>query len=136
MIPPRALVKRIGDIHATIRRYPHVVRAVEIFALIVFDEHGCFFIGGNGPQLVFPVGAGNQVALPIEIHAVGATGGSQERGELAIHVPFHDAIIRLVGKKDVAIGVARRTFGELKMSGQLFEFRTRRDDAARGRERR
>ena len=77
-----------------------------------------------------------KIAFGVKIHAVGAAGGLQERGGLAVHAPFHDAVVRLVGEKDVAAGVAGRTFGELKVAGQLFEFRAGRDDAVGGRERR
>ena len=48
-------------------------------------------------------------------------------------------MMRLFGwsvKKTLPAGVARRTFGELKISGQLFEFRAGRNDAFTRRERR
>ena len=116
MVPPRAFVKRIGDIQAAGRHDPHVIRTIEIFALIIFDEHGHFFVGRDCPQRVLLVSAGNQVAFDIEIHAVGAAGGLEEGGKFAVHAPLEDAVVRLIGEEDVAVFVAGGAFGEFEAS--------------------
>ena len=129
MIPPGPLVKRIAQIHRAVGRNPNVVRAVEIFALIAFDEHRHFFVGRDRPKLVLLVGAGNEVAFRVEAHSIRAAGGLHERGQLSVHAPFQDAIIRLVGEKNVAVRVARRAFGEFEVAGEFFKFRAGCDDA-------
>ena len=59
--------------------------------------------------------------MVVEAKAVGAAGGLEERGELAVGAPLEDAIVGLVGEVDVAFAVGRGAFGEFEIAGELFE---------------
>ena len=51
-----------------------------------------------------------------------------ERGQLAVHAPLHDTVVRLVGEEDISFAVAGRAFGESELAGQLLEGRAGSDD--------
>ena len=85
-------------------------------------------VGCDGPKLGFLVGARNQVAACVEIHSVGAPRRLEKRGKFTIHTPLHDAIVRLIGEKDVALLVARRAFGEFEIARKFLQLRARSDD--------
>ncbi len=80
-------------------------------------------VGRDRPELGLFVRAGEQIAVVIEIHSIGASRRLQERGKLAVHGPLHDAVVRLVGEKDIAVGVAGGSFGEFELTGELFQLR-------------
>jgi hypothetical protein len=50
--------------------------------------------------------------------------------ELAVGAPFEDAVIGLVGEKDIAGGITRWSFGKRKVAGKTLEDFTRGDDIA------
>ena len=67
-------------------------------------------------------------SIRIKLHAVGTTRRLHEGGELAIHAPLHNAVVRLVYKKNIPRLVARGAFGEFKATGKFLQRRTRCDD--------
>ena len=116
-------VKRIGEIQISVRTNPEVIRPVEKFAAKVAQQDGDFLVGRNGPEFVLLVGAGDQVALLVEIGAVAAAGGLQPIFEFAVDAPFDDAVVRLVREVDVAVAIDGRAFGELITIAKNFGFR-------------
>src|SRR5262245_21408440 len=88
MVPPRALVIRVGEEHAVVRRHPYIIGTVEQLAFIILDQNSHLSIRGDGPQFILLIRAGDQVALWVEIHAVSAAAGLLERRESAIRAPF------------------------------------------------
>src|SRR6185437_3458715 len=91
------------------------------FAVVLVHEHGYPAFWRDGPQGRFFVGAGDEISLGIEIHSVGAAGGLLEGGQFAIHAPFHDAIVRLVGEEDVSVRVATWPFSEGEAARELLD---------------
>ena len=132
VIPPGAVVKRVAEEHRTVGRHPDIVRAIQIFALIIFHQHRALFVRGDGPQLVTLIRAGDEVALGIEHHAVGVAGGLEEGGEFSLRAPLHDAVVRLVHEKHVAGGITGGTFGESKAAGQFLQLGIRGGDRPGG----
>ena len=57
-----------------------------------------------------------------KIHSVRAAGGLFERGEFPVDAPLEDAVVGLVGEKNISLRVAGRPFGELEITGELFHF--------------
>src|ERR1041385_8459441 len=57
--------------------------------------------------------------MVVKAKPIGASAWLQEGRKLAIDAPFEDAIIWLIRKKDIAAGIAGRTFGEREISGKL-----------------
>src|SRR6185436_9781069 len=95
--------------------------------------HGDFAGGGDGPEFILFVGAGDQVAVVIEVHAIGTAGRLQEyRDDTIGGIPFHDAVVGLVGEIDVTTAVHRGTFGEGEFAGDLLHRGTGRQQRALG----
>ena len=69
------------------------------------------------------------MALVIEAQAVRPSARLQERGEPAFDAKAEDAVVRLVGEKDVSLGVGGRSFGKLEAVGQFKKFSPRSNDA-------
>jgi hypothetical protein len=79
--------------------------------------------------LVF-IRAGEQVAFPVEIHAVGAAGLIQENAQLAVGAVFPDLVVGLVGEKHVALAVHSGPFGKAELFGHQLWFGARGQQAA------
>ena len=76
------------------------------------------------------IGAREQIAFVIEKEPVGPAAGLEKGGEFALHTPFHDPVIRLIGKKYVSLRIGGWSFGELEIAGQFFHPCSGGDDAA------
>ncbi len=113
--------------------HPHVVGRVEQFAAVGAEQHRRFFgLHVDRPHFVLLVGTGDEFALAIETQAVGTACRFHEGLHLAVDRPHHDAIVRLIGEEDVALGVCRRAFSERELARDFFQLRSRRDDGAGG----
>ena len=115
LVPPIAVIIGIGEIHPAIGAHPNVVGAVERFALIAGrgQDHGVFPVGGDRPELVLFVAAGDQVALAVEILAVGPARRFDENGALVVgDAPLEDPVVVLVHEIHVAVRGDRDAFGE------------------------
>ena len=97
-------------------------------ALVIRHEAGDGFIRGDGPQLIMFLGAGDEIAMGVGIHAVAPAGRFQEGGKPPVHRPFQDAVVGLVGEKHVSLGVTGGPLGEGEGVRQLFQFRPRRHE--------
>src|SRR5439155_18092688 len=71
--PIGAFVKRIGKINGAVGPNPKVVWAVEELPAEILHQHGELFVGCDCPQLVFLVGVSDEVAVVVELSAVGAS---------------------------------------------------------------
>ena len=109
-LPVITLIIGIGEIHAAIGSYPDIVRTVEQFAAIISNDNGGFTGRADAPQSILFIGAGPQITMRIETETVGASTRLQEGGQLAIHTPFHDAVVRLIGEVDISMGVTGGSF--------------------------
>ena len=72
VIPPGTRIKRVRNEHFAVGRHPDIIGAVEVFALIILDQNSYFFVGRNGPKLVFLIGAGDEISFAIHVHPIGA----------------------------------------------------------------
>src|SRR5262249_44103378 len=100
---------------------PDIVRAVQTLPSVLADKHGDRAVRSDGPEFVLLVGARNQMAGKIEIHAVGATRWLQEGGESPIHAPLQDAIVRFISEEHAATSLTRRSLGEVKITSQFLQ---------------
>ena len=64
--PIRALVIRVRKVKPSARPQPHVIRAIEEFALIIFDHDRYVGGGADTPELVFLVSTSPKVAFRIK----------------------------------------------------------------------
>src|SRR5262249_26070746 len=94
---------------------------IEEFALVVLEHNGNVRAWSDLPELILFIGAGPKFSRAIKGEPVGAAAGLHKNRKLAIHAPFHNAVIGLVGKKHVAYAVASWPFSEGKIPGQLFQ---------------
>ena len=85
-------------------------------------RHSSFFSSAQAQRL----------SLLVKAQAVGPPAGLHEGGELAVHAPFHDAVVGLVGEEDVAGAIAGGAFGEREIAGQLLELGAWGDDVTLG----
>src|SRR6266496_1235195 len=87
------------------------------------------------PALIVVIGASAKLSTTIEGKSVGPSAGLHKDREFPLRTPFHDAVVGLVGKKDIAPLIACRAFREGKAVSQLLEGFPRRDDFTLGRDR-
>ena len=86
-------------------------------------------VTSDGPQFVFFVGASDEVAVCVEVSAVGASARFHPIAYRAIAcTPFHDAVVGLIGEEDIAVLVGGGAFGEIKTAGEFFQCGARRND--------
>jgi hypothetical protein len=53
---------------------PEIIRSIQLFSFIVFDEHRDFAGRRDLPQLIVEVGACIEVARFIEVESIGTAG--------------------------------------------------------------
>ena len=99
VVPPFSAIKRVCHEHRAVRCNPHVIRAVQVFAGKIRDEHGYSFVRRDGPQLIVFVRAGDEISLRIKHHAIRVPGRLEKRGKFSVRAPFQDAVVRLIHKK-------------------------------------
>ena len=51
-----------------------------------------------------------------------------ERGLFSLGAPLEDAVVRLIGEKNISVGIAARSFGKNEINGELFHYGDRFDD--------
>src|SRR5882724_1442688 len=62
------------------------------------------------------IGAGDKIALFIEIHPVGAARRIQKNRQFAIGIILPYPVVGLVGEEDIATPVYRGAFGKTKLA--------------------
>src|SRR5882672_1849468 len=87
----------------------------------------------DAPELIAAVGTSPKLSGAIEGKSVGPAAGLHKDREFPLRTPFHDAVVGLVGKKDIAPLIACRAFREGKAVSQLLQGFPRRDDFTAGR---
>lgn len=130
--PPRAFVEGVREEKGAVLANPDVVGAVELAGVMGIEQDLDFAFGGDGDELGFFVGAGDELAAAIEEHAVGAAGGLEEGGDGAVEIPLHDPIVGLIGEVDVALLVSGGALGEGELAGDFREGRARCEGALGG----
>jgi hypothetical protein len=81
----------------------------------------------DGPQLVLLIRAGQQVPFPIKVETIGSSAGAQECGKIPIDTPFHNSVVRLIGKVDISCPVDGRPFSKFKSVCQFYQSGSWRD---------
>src|SRR6185503_4791356 len=115
--PVRTLIIGICKIDTTLAIDPKVIGTVEQASSKVFHQDSDFFTGSNGPQLILLIGAGHQVALFVEIHAIASAGAIQEQREMAIEIILPYPVIRLIRKKNIPLMVDSSPFRKAELAG-------------------
>jgi len=122
--PIVAWVQRIGEINASVRADPKVVRAVHELVVIGVQDDRMLFVRRDGPEFILAIGACPEVAVFVKERAVGSSGRFQPVGERSIiGVPSNDAVVGLVGEEDVSMLVCGGAFGEAEAVAELLELR-------------
>jgi len=67
-------------------------------------------------------------AFFIEVQAVGSSARLHVSREFTLDAVFNNPVVRLVGKKDVSLGVTGRAFCEFKTFGHFYDLQVRIDN--------
>src|SRR5207249_2814415 len=121
--PVRALVVRISKVQCAIRSYPDIVRSIQQLSLKFFNHDFHFAIGADLPEFVLLIRASPEVSGAIKAETIGPAARFKESRELSFDTPLVNSVVRLIGKKDVAISVRCRSFRKRKTIRQLLHLR-------------
>src|SRR5205823_1704033 len=86
----------------------------------------------DSPKLVSLIRARPKISFAIKAESVCTTGRLHKSGQLAIGAPFENPVVRLIGEKDVALGIASRAFGKFEIVCENLQDCAPRDDFAVG----
>ena len=129
-LPVFPFIKGVGEPYPAIRVHPEVIRAIELVTFVFGQHHLPGTIRPDLPYFIFLIGTGPEIPHPVKAKSVCPAAGLFEGAQLSIKPPFHDAVIWLVRKKDVPLGIAAGTLGEFEFPGQLLRRSTRFNDIA------
>jgi len=79
-LPVIPFVERVGEVEVAVWANPQIVRSVEQLVAKVRYQHRHLLVGRNGPQLILFIGAGEEVAVFVEVSAVRAARGRESAG--------------------------------------------------------
>ena len=118
-------VGRIGEPDRAVGLHHHVVRRVELLALVAVGDHRgrAVMLGArHAPPAVL---AGDEASLPVDGVAVGVAAGRAEHRDRAVGlVVAHDAVVRDVGEQDVfASWKVHRPLGPARAGPELLHMR-------------
>ncbi len=99
VLPPWALVIRVGEIHPSVGMHPNIVWTIQLVFLVPSEQYFMSAIGRiNFPHFIIAVGTCDKFPVCGKEHPVASASRFHVFGQLAINTNSHNAIVVLIGE--------------------------------------